>query len=131
MSLSKDTSHSWVRISHGLNKLVMNLNNNEQETSEVQFEEYALRVNASDFACRSRSKQNHKEENLPIHPQEQDLLVKEFGPMLKQENIQSPIVLQEYVQISASPFSRPLLTQADERVGFPGSNLTARMSPGN
>ena len=34
---SKDNSHSWVRISHGLNKLVTNLNNNEQETSEVQF----------------------------------------------------------------------------------------------
>ena len=42
MSLSKDTSHSWVRIFHGLNKLVMNLNNNEQDTLEVQFEEYAL-----------------------------------------------------------------------------------------
>ena len=53
---SKDNSHSWVRISHGLNKLVTNLNNNEQETSEVQFEEYALRLNASDFAIRSKAK---------------------------------------------------------------------------
>ena len=39
MSISKHNSHSWVRISHGLNKLVTNLNNkdqddNEQETSE-------------------------------------------------------------------------------------------------
>ena len=56
MSMNKDTSHSWVRISHGLNKLVTNLNNNEQETSEVQFEEYALKLNASDFACRSKAK---------------------------------------------------------------------------
>ena len=56
MSLSEDNSHSWVRISHGLNKLVTNLNNNEQETSEVQFEEYALRLNASDFASRSKAK---------------------------------------------------------------------------
>ena len=56
MSLNKDNSHSWVRISHGLNKLVTNLNNNEQETSEVQFEEYALRLNASDFASRSKAK---------------------------------------------------------------------------
>ena len=31
-SVNKDNSHSWVRISHGLNKLVTNLNN-EQETS--------------------------------------------------------------------------------------------------
>ena len=55
-SMNKDNSHSWVRISHGLNKLVTNLNNNEQETSEVQFEEYALRLNASDFASRSKAK---------------------------------------------------------------------------
>ena len=41
MSISKDNSHSWVGISHGLNKLVTNLND-EQETSEVQFGEYAL-----------------------------------------------------------------------------------------
>ena len=39
MSMNSDNSHSWVRISHGLNKLVTNLNN-EQETSEVQFEEF-------------------------------------------------------------------------------------------
>ena len=56
MSLNKDNSHSWVRISHGLNKLVTNSNNNEQETSEVQFKEYALRLNASDFVCRSKAK---------------------------------------------------------------------------
>ena len=61
MSMSKDNSHSWVRISHDLNKLVTTLNSkdkndNEQETSEMQFEEYALRLNASDFASRSNAK---------------------------------------------------------------------------
>ena len=30
MSMNKDNSHSWVRISHGSNKFVTNLNNNEQ-----------------------------------------------------------------------------------------------------
>ena len=55
-SVNKDNSHSWVRISHGLNKLVTNLNNNEQETSEMQFEEYALKLNESDFASRSKVK---------------------------------------------------------------------------
>ena len=55
-SKSKDTSHSWVRISHGLHKLVTNLNTNEQETSEMQFEDYALKLNASDFASRSKAK---------------------------------------------------------------------------
>ena len=55
-SMNKDNSHSWVRISHGLNKLVTDLNNNEQETSEMQFGEYALRLNAGDFASRSKAK---------------------------------------------------------------------------
>ena len=55
-SMNKDNSHSWVGISHGSSELVTNLNNSEQETSEVQFEEYALRLIASDFACRSMAK---------------------------------------------------------------------------
>ena len=60
-SMNKDNSHSWVRISHGLNKLVTDLSNkedndNEQETSEMQFEDYALKLNASDFPSRSKAK---------------------------------------------------------------------------
>ena len=60
-STNKDNSHSWVRISHGLNKLVTNLNNKDQddtkqETSEMQFEDYALKLNASEFASRSKAK---------------------------------------------------------------------------
>ena len=55
-SVNKDHSHSWVRISQGLNKLVTNLNDNEQETSEMQFEEYALKLNARAFASRSKAK---------------------------------------------------------------------------
>ena len=35
MSLSRDNTHSWVRISHGSNKFVMNLNNNEQKFPEI------------------------------------------------------------------------------------------------
>ena len=48
-SVHKDNSHSWVRISHGLNKLVKDFRNNkenennEQETSEMQFENFALK----------------------------------------------------------------------------------------
>ena len=56
MSVNRDNSHSWVRISHGSNKLVTNLNNNEQEIPEVQLEEYALKLDAKDFACRSKAK---------------------------------------------------------------------------
>ena len=55
-SLNRDNTHSWVRISHGSHKLVTNLNNSEQDTSEVQFKEYALKLDARDFACRSKAK---------------------------------------------------------------------------
>ena len=66
--VNKDNSHSWARISHGLNKLVTNLNNkeqddNEQDTSEMQFEEYALKLNASDFASRSKAKAKPQRRN--------------------------------------------------------------------
>ena len=61
-SVNRDNTHSWVRISHGSNKFVMNLNNI---------------VDAKDFAkdfADQRLKQNHKEENLPALRQEQFLL---------------------------------------------------------
>ena len=53
-SVNKDNSHSWVRISHGLNKLVTDLINKEyddeeQETSETKTEVFA-------FASRSKAK---------------------------------------------------------------------------
>ena len=49
-SVNRGNSHSWVRICHGSNKFVMNLN------PEVQLEEYALKLDAKDFACRSKAK---------------------------------------------------------------------------
>ena len=60
-SVNKDNSHSWVRIPHGLNKLVTDLSNkedddNEQETSEMQFEDFALKTNVLAFASRSKAK---------------------------------------------------------------------------
>ena len=60
-SVNKDHSHSCVRISHGLNKLVTDLidkeyDNNEQKTSEMQFEDCALKSNVLAFASRSKAK---------------------------------------------------------------------------
>ena len=92
MSMNKDNSHSWVRISHGLNKLVTNLNNNEQETSEMQFEEYALRLNAGDFASRSKAKAKPQRRDSASSSTRTIPIGKELGPMLNQENIQSPIM---------------------------------------
>ena len=59
-SVNKDHSHSWVSISHGLNKLVTNLNkkeqdDNDQETSEMHFEHYVLKSNARAFSSRSKA----------------------------------------------------------------------------
>ena len=61
MSLRSDNNtHSWVRISHGSNKFVMKLNNNEQEIPEIQLEEHAFTLSAKDFACRANvSDTNH------------------------------------------------------------------------
>ena len=59
-SVNKDNSHSWVRISHGLNKLVTDLidkeyDDNEQVTSEMKSEEFALKTNVLAFASRSKA----------------------------------------------------------------------------
>ena len=60
-SVNEDNSHSWVRISHGLNKLVTGLidreyDDNEQETSEPKSEDFALKTNVLAFASRSKAK---------------------------------------------------------------------------
>ena len=96
-SVNKDNSHSWVRISHGLNKLVTNLNNkdqddNEQETSEMQFEDYALRLNASDFACRSKAKTKPQRRTSASSSTKTIPIGKELGLILNHKNIRSPII---------------------------------------
>ena len=89
-SVNKDTSHSRVRISHGLNKLVTDLSNkddddNEQETSEMQFEDFALKPMYLLLRADQRLKQNHEDVLLPAYLQELYLFVKEYGLILNQE----------------------------------------------
>ena len=60
-SVNKDNSHSWVRISHGLNTLVTDLidkeyDDNEQETSETTTQVLALKMEVFAFASRSKAK---------------------------------------------------------------------------
>ena len=55
-SLSGDNTQSWVRISHGSNKFVMDSNYNNTEIPEDQPEEQALQLNVKKFACRSQAK---------------------------------------------------------------------------
>ena len=55
-SPSEDNTHSWVRISHGSNKFVMDSNSNDTEIPEDLPEEQALQLKVKDFACRSKAK---------------------------------------------------------------------------
>ena len=60
-SVNTDNSHSCVRTSHGLNKLVTDLidkeyDDNEQETSETKTEIFALKMDVFAFASRSKAK---------------------------------------------------------------------------
>ena len=59
-SLNEDSTHSWVRTSHGSNKFVMDSNNNDREVPEDQLEEHALQLDAKDCACGSKAKAKPK-----------------------------------------------------------------------
>ena len=64
--VNKDNSHSWVRISHGLNKLVTELSNreyydDEQETSTTKTEVFA-------FASRSKAKAKPRRPSTACSP---------------------------------------------------------------
>ena len=56
LSLNRDNTHSWVRISHGSNNFVMDLNNNDTEIPEDQLEDQALQLDAKDCVNRSQAK---------------------------------------------------------------------------
>ena len=55
-SVSQDNSQSWVRISYGTNKYVVDSNYNNTEVSADLPEEQALQLKVKDFACRSKAK---------------------------------------------------------------------------
>ena len=82
----------------GLNKLVTNLSNNkgqddnEQETSEMQFEDCPLKSNARAFASRSKAKAKPQRRTLASSSTKLYLLEKEFGPILNHKIIRPPII---------------------------------------
>ena len=55
LSVSKDSSHSWVRISHGSNKFVVDSNNNTEVPADLP-EEQTSKSSAKVFAARSKAK---------------------------------------------------------------------------
>ena len=90
MSMNKDNSHSWVRISHGLNKLVTDLidkeyDNNEQEIPETKSEEFALKTNVLAFASRSEAKAKPRRPTSACSSTRLYLSVEEFGLIFNQE----------------------------------------------
>ena len=80
---NKDISHSWVRISHGLNKLVTDLSNkefddNEQETSEMKTEVFA-------FASRSKAKAKPRRPSTACSSSRTVPIREKYGLILNQE----------------------------------------------
>ena len=55
-SLSEDNTQSWVRISNGSNKFVIDSNNNNTESPADLPEEQASQLKVKDFAARSKAK---------------------------------------------------------------------------
>ena len=85
--MNKDHSHSWVRISHGLNKLDKEHDNNEQETSEMQFEDCVLKSNVLAFASRTKAKAKPQRHISASSSTKLYLLGKELGPILNHKII--------------------------------------------
>ena len=48
-SVNRDNTHSWVRISHGSNKFVMNLNNNETGNSRSSARRICVKIGCERF----------------------------------------------------------------------------------
>ena len=55
-SLSEDNTHSWVRISHGSNKFVIDSKHNNTEIHADVPEEQVSQLKVKDFAARSKAK---------------------------------------------------------------------------
>ena len=71
---TKDTAE----FSQFTDAVVMKFNNNEQETSEVQFEEYASRLNTGDFASRSKTKAKPQRRDLASSSTRTNLIGEKF-----------------------------------------------------
>ena len=85
-SLNRDC----VRISHGSNKFVMNLNK-ETEIPEDQLEKCVLKLKAEDFACRSKAKAKQQTRE-PACSSPKSPLGEGVGLTLHQGNTLSPIM---------------------------------------
>ena len=95
-SVNKDNSHSWVRISHDLNKLVTDLSNNKDNNEQGNLSDEVGRIRVENECnlqsqADQRLKQNHEDLLLVAHLQELYPSAKESGLMLSQELIRVPL----------------------------------------
>ena len=86
-SVSKDNSLSWLRISHGLNKLVTDLIDKEYDDNEQETVERICIKNECTCFLQADQRLKQKHEDLPLlaHLQELYLFLKEYGLTLNQE----------------------------------------------
>ena len=94
-SLSEDNTQSWVRISHGSNKFVMNSNNNKTEVSDDLPGEQASQLKVKDFAARSKAKAKPQRREHVDSPS--IILMNESGLILNQEIILSAYEISKKV----------------------------------
>ena len=66
-SLSKDNTQSWVRISHGSSKFVIDSNNNNAQVADDLPEEQASPSIVKNFAARSKAKAKAKPQRREPH----------------------------------------------------------------
>ena len=67
-SLSQDNSHSWVRISHGSNKFVIDSNHNNTEIPADLPEEQTSQLSVRVVAARSKAKAKPQKKELVVTP---------------------------------------------------------------
>ena len=105
MFLNKNNTHSWVRISPGSNKFVVNLTNNETEIPEDKFQKYTSKLSAKDFACRSKAKAKPQRRE-PVDFSPSIIPMKErIGSILNQGNMFLPNLRNRKSNVSSSSFT--------------------------
>ena len=85
--MGQDNSQSWVRISYGTNKYVIDSNHNNTEAPADLPEEQASQLKMKDSAARSKAKakpQRREPVDVPSI-----ITMKESGLILNQENLLS------------------------------------------
>ena len=66
-SVGQDNSQSWVRISYGTNKYVIDSNHNNTEIPADPHEDQKSQTSVKVIAARSKAKAKHKRRNLLTH----------------------------------------------------------------